>query len=139
MNAQVYFFMKTAQHSGFRGVLIPDNDPLPLAHLTNCIQVYPGEAGTVPGYEDVILVLCIISPELQRDLEDIAETDDWATLSTVAGTGIISKYAGRDLSYTHKWGVFEMHPALDAKVQVGTDEETGKPIIRDVVSRIRWP
>lgn len=139
MNDQAYFFVGADQHDKYRAVLTPDNDFTPLTRLTNAIQVYPGPAGTITGYENVKLICCIINPELQADLEDIAETDDWATLATVAGIDIVGKYAGRDLSYTEKWGVFEYHPTLDGQVQIDVDEETGDPIMQDIVNHVRWP
>lgn len=139
INQQAYFFVRADQHSGYRAVLTPDHDVVPLTRLTNAIQVYPTQSGTVEGYEDVKLICCIISPELQIDLEDITETDHWATLDTVLRADIVGRYAGRDLSYTPKWGVFENHPALDGQVQVGTDPETQEPIMQDIVSRVCWP
>lgn len=139
LNKQAYFFVGADQHRKYRAVLTPDNDVAPLTRLTNAVQVYPTQAGTVSGYGDVKLICCIISPELQADLEDIAETDDWATLATVAGVDIVGKYAGRDLSYTEKWGVFEYHPNLDGQVQIGVSQETGKPVMCDIVNRVRWP
>ena len=139
VNQVAYFFVSSGSHAWYRAVLIPNHDVMPLATLTNAVQVYPTYAGVVEGYEDVKLICCIISPELQADLEDIAETDDWATLSTVVGIDIAGKYAGRDLSYTPKWGVFAEHPALDGQVQVGTDPESDEPVMSDIVNRVQWP
>ena len=139
LNEQAYFFVRADQHDKYRAVLTPDHDVVPLTKLTNAIQVYPTQAGVVPGYDDVILICCIIGPELQADLEDIAETDDWATLATVAGIDIVGKYAGRDLSYTEKWGVFENHPTLDGHVQIGINPETGDSLFVDIVDRVQWP
>ena len=139
LNEQAYFFVRADQYDKYRAVLTPDHDVAPLTILTNAIQVYPGQAGTVQGYENVKLICCIIGPELQKDLKDIAETDDWASLETVLGIDIIGKYAGRDLSYTPRWGVFENHPALDGRVSIGVDEETGEPVMCDIVNRVQWP
>jgi len=139
LNEQAYFFVSADQYDCYRAVLTPDHDVAPLTRLTNAVQVYPTQAGTIPGYEDVKLICCIISPELQADLEDIAETDDWATLATVAGVDIVGKYAGRDLSYTEKWGVFEYHPTLDGHVQIGINPETGDSLFVDIVDRVQWP
>lgn len=139
VNQIAYFFVPADSHSGYRAILAPDGDVLPLTVLTNAIQVYPTAAGTISGYEDVKLICCIICPELQADLKDIADTDDWATLSTVIGIDIVGKYAGRDLSYTEKWGVFAEYPSLDGQIQVGIDPESDEPIMSDIVNRIQWP
>ena len=139
LNEQAYFFIRADQHNKYRAVLTPDNDVLPLAKVPNAIQVYPTSAGAIPGYEDVIMICCIIGPEFQEDLKDIAETDDWASLETVVCVDLAGKYAGRDLSYTERWGVFENHPALDGQVQVGIDPETGDSLFVDIVDRVQWP
>jgi len=139
INEQAYFFVLPGQHSRYRATLCPDKDVAPLTRLSNAIQVYPTNAGEVPGYLSMKLICCIISQELQADLKDIAETDDWASLETVLGIDIVGKYAGRDLSYTPNWGVFENHPGLDKQVQIGVDAETGEQIMHDIVNRIEWP
>lgn len=138
-NEQAYFLIDVTQHSKYNMVLMPDGDLALLTGLDNAKLVYPTEAGTVTGYEAVVMVCVVIGPEVQDDLEDIAETDDWASIATVVGLDIVGKYAGRDLSYTENWGVFENHPDLDGQVQTGVDSETGVAIMTDIVSRTMWP
>lgn len=139
-NEQAYFLVKPWHHRKYDMLLLPYNgDLLPLARVDNTKIVYPTQAGVVPGYEDVILVCAIIGPELQLVIEDLAEVDAWDGYAAVFGIGVENIYAGRALNYETDWGVFDWHPGLDGQVQTGLDEETGFPVMTDIVSRTVWP
>jgi hypothetical protein len=138
-NAQAYFLLRNGQHSGYRAVLTPNNDVEGLALMPNSLLAWDNSVTPVTGFTDEILVLTIIGPELQANLEELAECEDWQSLEAVFNLDIIGKYAGREYSDKEHWGLFSFLPQLQGQVQTGIDEETGDLIMQDIVRCIRWP
>jgi hypothetical protein len=128
-NITRFFYLNPDHHSGYRAKLTPDHDPLPLDILRNAVEVYRDE--------DIVIVNCILSPEQLQDLADIALCDSLSG-EAIMNLDIACSYCGEEYTDRPLYGLFWYFPALVGQKQVGVDEETGEPIMQDIVRRIIW-
>lgn len=129
INTVRFFNLNPDQHVGYKAVLVPDNDILPLYTFNNAAEIYR-------DYEKVI-VSAIISPELLSEIKAITECDP-LSIEAVHELDIADSYCGKDYTDEPVAGLFWYFPELSGKHKIGIDPDTGQDIMMDIAKRVEW-
>ena len=131
-NVTRFFCLTPEQHSGYRGILYPDDtDLLGLDVLHNAVKVYEDA--------EKVIVYSILAKEQIYDICDIGEVGEENKLTFVAlnALNILGRYCGTEYSSVPYYGLFWFFPELDYEIE-STDDE-GNTIMTPAVKRISWP
>ena len=124
MSVDRYFQCSPEQYKNHKSVLLPDGDILPLDIFINSLNQYEDE-------EKIILLVRIDDGTIQ-ELQDQTGCADPLSLEAVVMLGIQDAYIGPTEEH-----VYERYPELRGQIQTGIDE-TGNPVMTDILSKGRW-
>ena len=119
-----YFCVEPNQAQGYKSVLVPDNDILPLSNLESMI------VGTLADGRKIIHA--VIPDWLVQEMQEQTGLENPLTIEGLQALDIMGKWAGMN-----RESVFEYFPELAGQYQAGVDEE-GNPIFVDKLMVHRW-